>query len=1362
MAKINELFKNIELSEKIENCELTSTSFNEQGGVLTLHIITEQHISFSELTAAENIIRDSLNINEVKIIPQTVGDDAHIVPPPPIPDVPPLLEPPPPPEPPHHSELPEQTPPLETPPPANNSQLLFGNPITTPPTKIERLMGEAEVTLSGTVFAKDTRKLKTGKTVTNISFNDKTSSLMMKFFIDNKQKQAAEKLIEPGTAIIVRGKFKFDDYEKASIIEPYSLALTEIAEERVDDYDGLKRAELHIHTKMSDMDATNTVTDYVNRAYKWGHRAVAITDHGNVQAFPKAMEAYEKIKKTNPEADFKVIYGMEAYFVNDEKTLIPEGGTLSVNSEFIVFDVETTGLSQSDGRITEIGAVKLKNMEIVEEFTTFVNPGMPIPDEVIRINGITDDMVKDAPYEKEAFEKFLKFCEGDNVGDAHPGVPKTSSTLIAHNAPFDTGFLRAGFTRCGLDYSFTVIDTLTLCKAAVPNKKHKLDIMVKHFNLGEFTHHRATDDARMTALLFVKIIKEAGKGRSVDKLGDLSAALGGTDVKKEKYYHQIILVKNLTGLKNLYKLISFSNLNYFYRKPRIPLSELKNHREGLIIGSACEQGELYKAVIDGQNTEELMKTAELYDYLEIQPTANNAFLIRKSVVDSELKLQIYNKKIIEIGKALNKPVIAAGDVHFMNPEDAVFREILFAGKSQDDGDEQAPLYFRTTQEMLNEFAYLGEDTAYEIVVANPNKIVDMIEDNVRPIPKGTFTPQIAGSEEELEKLCRDKAHELYGNPLPELVQARLDKELGAIIKYGFAVLYIIAHKLVKKSEEDGYLVGSRGSVGSSFVANLSGISEVNPLPPHYRCKNCKFVEFSKDVLSGYDLPEKNCPTCNTAMEREGHDIPFETFLGFEGDKAPDIDLNFSGEYQEQAHRYTEELFGKEYVFKAGTISAIKDKTAFGFVKKFEEERGVILNKAEINRLVAGCVGVKKTTSQHPGGMVVVPRGYEVYDFTPVQHPADKTEKELITTHFDFKALHDTILKLDELGHTVPTFYKHLQELTGINISDVPTSDEQVMQLFISPDPLNLSENSEFFPTGTYGLPEMGTPFVIQMLKEAQPKTFSDLLQISGLSHGTDVWLGNARDLINNGTCTISEVIGTRDNIMVYLIRKGMEPSLAFKITEITRKGLANKLFDDEIYSAFNDCGIEDWYIESCKKIKYMFPKAHAAAYVIGAVKLGWFKVYYPKEYYSVILTDYTENIEADVVLKGKEAVRQRLKQIAGIQKPTPKEESVYGALLAVYEMQLRGIELLPAYYESSHPTKYIIEEAGLRLPYSAIGGCGATAANKLYEVIKSKDYVCVDDIQKKAGLNKTVMEKLTETGFFGQLPQSAQISLFEF
>lgn len=1229
----------------------------------------------------------------------------------------------------------------------DDAELVVGRAINDPPVPMSSVAdGMQDVTVWGEIFNVEDKTIKDGLyTIKMVSFTDRTSSQLMKIFTKT-EKADGYKFLKNGVKILACGNTKFDNFEKAVLFEPRSI-MTVKTVESVDTAEE-KRVELHLHTNMSDMDAITPPADLVMQAFKWGHPAVAITDHGNVQAYPEVMNTWDSIKKNNPDSNFKVIYGMEAYFVNDENALVEGCTGRSIDDDIIIFDLETTGLDPAEERITEIGAVKLRGLEVVEEFNCFVNPEKHIPEKITDITGITDEMVADAPAEKDAISDFLKFC-----GDA---------PIIAHNAKFDTSFLRAGCKRCKIPYNCESIDTLALCRAILPNKRsYKLDEMAKHFNLGDFNHHRAVDDARMLSMVFVKLIQECRKGRTIEKLGDLNL-VAGNDVKKMPYYHQIILVRNNTGLKNLYKLIGLSNLSYYNKKPRIPMSELRVHREGLIIGSACEAGELYRAILAKRPEEEIEKIARFYDYLEIQPIGNNSFMIRNETVKSELELQNYNRRIVELGDKLGIPVVATCDVHFMRKEDSIFREILQAGQGYKDASFQAPLYLRTTEEMLDEFRYLGEEKAYEIVVTNTRKIADMV-DCVRPIPKGTFTPYLEGAEEELQRLCWERAHAWYGDELPDIVESRLKKELDAIIKYGFSVLYMIAQKLVAFSEKNGYLVGSRGSVGSSFVAIMSGISEVNPLPPHYRCRKCRHNEFIADgsVGSGFDLPPKNCPVCGEEMFRDGHDIPFETFLGFKGDKAPDIDLNFSGEVQSKVHKYTEDLFGSDHVFKAGTISAIQEKTAVGFVKKYLQERGLTANNAEIQRLALGFTGVKRTTSQHPGGMVVVPNDYDIFDFSAVQRPADDPSKDIITTHFDFHALHDTILKLDELGHDVPTLYRHLEDMTGVKTADVSTSDEKVYSLFTSPEALGITEAETGIKTGTYGLPEFGTSFVIGMLLESKPKNFSDLLQISGLSHGTDVWLGNAQELIANGTCTISEVIGTRDNIMVYLLHKGVEPSLAFKIMEITRKGGAKAKFDDTIYQAFKDNNVPDWYVESCKKIKYMFPKAHAAAYVTAAVKLGWYKVYYPAEFYAATLTKHTENIEYKTSIQGRDAVKSRMQQIASDPDASAKDKGVYEAFQLVYEMQSRGIEFLPVNYKKSHATKYVVEDGNLRLPFMAIDGCGENAAKALYDALQEHDYVSIEDIISDSGVNASVVDKLYEMGVFDGLPRTAQISLFD-
>ncbi len=1055
---------------------------------------------------------------------------------------------------------PEQTYP-DLPISMTNAQPIYGNLIKTKPTPLKDISSEdGMVTVWGTVFSKDVRETKDGKNnIITFNITDLTNSYTAKIFEAKDNTKLLLSKLNDGISVLLRGTVVFDKWSKEYVIQ--TRAITVIDKLKIKDTAPEKRVELHLHTNMSAMDGMSSAESIVKRAAEWGHKAVAITDHGVVQAFPEAMKASSK-------SGIKIIYGMEGY--------------------------------------------------------------------------LADDMIY--------------------------------------------------------------------------------------------------DDRKLTP----EEIKS----------------------KETPTYHIILLVKNLVGLKNLYKLITKSNTEYFFKKPRIPRSELIKYREGIIVGSACEAGELYRAVLEGKSREELLEIASFYDYLEIQPNGNNMFLVRSGKVQTVEDLENINRSIISLADSLGRMTVATGDVHFLNEEDSAYRAVLMAGQGFTDADEQAPLYFKTTDKMLEEFSYLGEETAYEVVVKNPNKIADMVE-RIKPFPDGNFPPHIDGADEELQRICWERTKKLYGDPVPEYVAERLDKELKSIIKNGFAVLYIIAQKLVWNSEEHGYLVGSRGSVGSSFVANAAGISEVNPLAPHYLCPKCQHSEFflKGEVGSGYDLEKKNCPLCGTLMNRDGHDIPFETFLGFKGDKQPDIDLNFSGEYQFYAHRYTEELFGKDHVFKAGTIGTIADKTAYGFVKKYLSERDRILPKAEEDRLTIGCTGVKRTTGQHPGGMVIIPNDYEAEDFTPIQHPADDSEKGILTTHFDFHSLHDTILKLDNLGHDVPTFYKHLEDLTGIAAMDVDICDSKIYEMINTPEPLGVTQEDIECETGTLSIPEMGTPFVRQMIKDSSPKNFTDLLQISGLSHGTDVWLGNAQDLIKDGTCTISEVIGTRDSIMVYLMHKGLEPDMAFKIMEITRKGNARKLLTETHINAMKEHDVPQWYIDSCMKIQYMFPKAHAAAYVSAAMRLGWYKIYKPVEYYAVYMTVRGEDLDLETIMQGRDAVKSKMKLISekmNNKEATAKEEGTYTTLQVINEMLARGVEILPVDIYKSHASVYQIEDGKIRPAFSALNGVGENAAKQLQSAREDGqgEFISSEDLQVRSGVSSSVITALQTAGALRDLPETNQISLF--
>ncbi|CAG7840722.1 DNA polymerase III PolC-type [Clostridium haemolyticum] len=1194
------------------------------------------------------------------------------------------------------------------------------------------------VNICGDIFKVNIIETKSGRKIITFFITDYTSSITVKCFPKPKETEQLLEEIKEGLHCKVRGEAVHDSFAREVVIMGRDIVKTSKLEKM--DTCEEKRVELHLHTQMSAMDGMSSAKSLIERAAKWGHPAVAITDHGVVQAYPEAMDAAKKY-------NIKVIYGVEAYLVNDGVPIVTNVKGQTINNTFVVFDLETTGFSSEYDKIIEIGAVKIKNGNIIDSFSTFINPEIKIPYNITELTSITNDDIKNADTIDNVLPKFIEFCK--------------DSVLVAHNANFDMSFIRKNCNDLSIDINYTVMDTVPLAKFLFPElKRYKLNTIAKHLGVSLENHHRAVDDAKATADILLCCFKllDDMKITSLDSLN--KEFLGNIDVKKLPTYHLIILAKNQVGLKNLYKLISYSNLDYFFRKPRMPKSLIEQYKEGLIIGSACEAGEVYKAVLEGKSQEELKEIIKFYDYLEIQPIMNNEFMLKKGIVKSEEQLKEVNRKIYNLGKENGLPIVATGDVHFLEPKDAKFREILMKGQGFSDAEDQPPLYLKTTNEMLKEFEYLGEDACKEVVIYNPQKIAEEVE-VIKPIPDETFPPKIEGAEEDIRNMTLEKAHSIYGNPLPKVVHDRLEKELNSIINNGYAVLYLIAHKLVAKSLKDGYLVGSRGSVGSSLVATMSDITEVNGLPPHYVCPNCKNSEFFTDgsVSSGADLPPKNCPNCGSEYNRNGHDIPFETFLGFNGDKEPDIDLNFSGDNQGDIHRYTEVLFGKGHTFKAGTIGTIADKTAYGFVKKYLDEKNLIVSQAEIERLTQGCTGVKRTSGQHPGGIMVVPSDNEIYNFCPIQHPADDADSDIITTHFDYHSISGRLLKLDILGHDDPTVLRMLKDTTGLDPITIPIGDEKVLSLFTSPEALGVTVEELECPVGCYGIPEFGTKFVRQMLVDTQPKTFSDLVRISGLSHGTDVWLNNAQYFIKEGYTTLKDCIATRDDIMVYLLHKGLPPKEAFTIMEKVRKG---KGLTEEHEALMREHKVPDWYIESCKKIKYMFPKGHAVAYVMMAVRIAYYKVYYPQAYYATYFTVRgIDDFDADLIVKGEDVVKRKMDEINALgNNATQKDKGLLTNLELAFEMYKRNIKFLKVDIYKSHPTKFLIENDDIRPPISALAGVGTNAAKSIAEAKKDGEFISKEDLRKRSKVSKTVIEALSEHGCLEGLPETNQLSLF--
>ena len=1241
---------------------------------------------------------------------------------------------------------------------SDNPDVIFGRDFEEETIRIEQIMGEmGEVVIRGQILSMDERPIRGEKTILMFSITDFTDTIMVKMFCkDEYLKEIKDGGIAKGAFLKIKGVTTIDRFDSELTIGSVIgiKKIPSFVSTRMDT-SPVKRVELHCHTKMSDMDGVSDVKDIIKRAMKWGHKALAITDHGDVQAFPDANHAIGK------DDDFKIIYGMEAYLVDDLKGLVenPMGQTFA--DSFVVFDLETTGFSAAKNKIIEIGAVKVVNGSITERFSTFVNPKVPIPYEIEQLTHITDDMVLDAPMIHEILPQFMEFCQ--------------NAVMVAHNADFDMSFIRHNCDLLGLECEKTVLDTVALARVLLPSlNRFKLNTIAKALNISLENHHRAVDDAACTAEIFIKFV-EMLRERGIETMENLEQMESYTEesIRKLPSYHAIMLAQNDIGRVNLYRLVSDSHIKYYNRRPKIPKSEFMKYREGILLGSACEAGELYRTLLRGSTQEEVARIVQFYDYLEIQPLGNNAFMLRsdKEPIESEEDLKDINRQIVELGEQFNKLVVATCDVHFLDPEDSIYRSIIMAGKGFDDADQQAPLFLRTTEEMLKEFEYLGSEKAEEVVIENTNKIANMCE-KISPVRPDKCPPVIENSDGMLREICYTRAHEIYGEELPPVVVERLERELNSIISNGFAVMYIIAQKLVWKSNEDGYLVGSRGSVGSSFVATMAGITEVNPLSPHYICSNCHYVDFDSELVKGYagkagcDMPDRNCPHCGQKLMKEGFDIPFETFLGFKGNKEPDIDLNFSGDYQSKAHKYTEVIFGDGQTFRAGTIGTLADKTAFGYVKHYYEERGVPKRNCEIDRIVQGCVGVRRTTGQHPGGIIVLPLGENIYSFTPVQHPANDMTTDIITTHFDYHSIDHNLLKLDILGHDDPTMIRMLQDLTGVDPQTIPLDSPEVMSLFQNTSALGIEpEDIGGCKLGALGIPEFGTDFAMQMLIDTKPQAFSDLVRIAGLSHGTDVWLGNAQTLIQEGKATISTAICTRDDIMTYLIGKGLDSEEAFTIMERVRKGaVANGKCKEwpEYKQDMLDHGVPDWYVWSCEKIKYMFPKAHAAAYVMMAWRIAWCKVFYPLAYYAAFFSIRATSFNYELMCQGKERLEHHMHEYERRKDDlSKKEQDTYKDMRIVQEMYARGFEFLPIDLYRAKAHHFQIIDDKLMPSISTIDGLGDKAADAVVEAAKDGKFLSRDDFRQRTKVSKTVIDKMVELGILSDLPESNQLSLFD-